>query len=102
MQAQDRMAVPHPAHFRFRFDEVRPEPQDIAAVLGYARDARPEPVTAAIDQLLATPDELWSVEGGFVVYPAASVDMAAQRLQVGGESFEVGRIVAGQLSRSDG
>ena len=75
---------------------------DVEAVLGYARGAAPEPVSEGVAEMLASGEELWSIEGGFVQYPEVAFDDDAQSLSVGGQSFAVGRIVCGQLRRAAG
>jgi hypothetical protein len=90
------------AHFRFHFEEVRPPAGDVEAVLGYARGASPEPVAHGIAELLASGEELWSIEGGFVEYSRLRFDDAAHALGIDSQSFEVGRIVHGQLRRAEG
>lgn len=89
-------------HFTLRLDEARPPAGDVDAVLGYARGAAPAPVVDAVAELLAAGDELWSIEGGCVVYPEVRIDAAAHRLVIAGVELEVQKIVAGQLGRSEG
>ncbi len=89
-------------HFRIRFDEARPRPEEVEVVLGYTAGRVPEVVQEAVGELLASPEKLWSIEGGCVVYPSARVDRAAHRIQVEAQSFETGKIVAGQLDRAEG
>jgi hypothetical protein len=88
-------------HWSFRFEEVRPAAAEVEAVLGYPRGAAPAPVLDALEELLAPAEELWSIEGGCVLCPSARVDLASHRLVVGELSFDVGRIVSGQLVRSE-
>lgn len=88
-------------HWRFRFSEARPEASEVETVLGYSPGLAPAPVQAALEQLLASAEDLWSLEGGCVLHPSARVDVAGHRLVVDELSFEVGRIVAGQLGRSE-
>ncbi len=88
-------------HFRFRYEDARPSAGDVETVLGYAPGHVPGPVEAALEELLAPAEDLWAIEGGCVLHPKAGVDVAGHRLVVGGLSFEVGKIVSGQLGRSE-
>jgi hypothetical protein len=90
------------AHYRFHFAEVRPAAGDVETVLGYPRGGAPDPVSHAIGEMLASDEELWSIEGGFVEYSGVGFDDAAHGLEIGGQRFEVGRIVSGQLRRAEG
>jgi len=87
-------------HRRYSFAEVRPSPHDIGVVLGYPLGELPEPVLAAIEQVAAEGEALWAIEGGCILYPEVSVDRSAHLVRARGLSFEVGKIVSGQLSRS--
>jgi len=89
-------------HLGIEFADVRPLPPAIGAALGYPRGHLPEPVLHAIHQILDEPSSIWSIEGGYVLYPGLTVDREQQGLRVEGVSFEVGKIVCGQLSRSEG
>ena len=89
-------------HLRLRFDEARPPAGDVETVLGYAAGRAPEPVQEAIGELLASAEDVWSIEGGCALYPSVQVETSAHRLLVDGIVFEVGQIVSGQLGRSEG
>ncbi len=89
-------------HFRLDFSETLPTPREIETVLGYTIAEAPEPVGAAIEATLATTAELWSIEGGYVIVPSASVDLGQKRVHVGATSFAVGPIICGQLARAEG
>jgi hypothetical protein len=88
-------------HWRLRFEEACPSAADVEAVLGYPPGGAPGPVQQALEELLAPAEGLWSIEGGCVLCPSARVDLASHRLVVGEQSFDVGRIVSGQLVRSE-
>ncbi len=92
---------PEVLHVRLTFEEARPRAQDVCTVLGYSPGAEPAPVRDAVRELLASDDALWSIEGGGVLYPAATVAAADRQLAVGGLALEIGRTVAGQLAHSD-
>lgn len=89
-------------HFELHLGEACPAAADVEAVLGYARGTAPAPVVDAVAELLASGDELWSIEGGCVVYPEVRIDPATHRLVIAGVELEVQKIVAGQLGRSEG
>src|SRR5512139_3663843 len=83
-------------------EEARPRPEDVQTVLGYARDAAPAAVREAIAELLAGPEERWGIEGGGVLFEEAVIDAARGTLGLDGVVLDVGRTVAGQLSRAEG
>jgi len=87
-------------HRRYSFAEVRPSPHDIGVVLGYPRGELPSPVLEAVEQVAALGEVLWAIEGGCVLYPEVSVDRSAHLVRTQGLSFQVGKIVSGQLSRA--
>jgi hypothetical protein len=87
-------------HCRFRYAEVRPKLKELGLVLGYPGGELPEVVAEAVEQIEARGEELWSIEGGCLVYPQLSVDRASWELTAQGIGFQVGKIVAGQLSRA--
>jgi hypothetical protein len=87
-------------HRQFTFAELRPHPHEVGVVLGYPGGEVPEVVLAAIDQVAAHGEALWSIEGGCVVVPEVSLDRSAHVLRARGLEFQVGKIVGGQLSRS--
>lgn len=89
-------------HFRLGIAEARPELTDVETVLGYGKGAAPAPVRDAVAELLAAGEELWTIEGGCVLYPLARVDAAAHRLVIENVELDVQRIVAGQLGRAEG
>ncbi|HET6436899.1 MAG TPA: vitamin B12 dependent-methionine synthase activation domain-containing protein [Anaeromyxobacter sp.] len=87
-------------HRRFTFAELRPGPEEVAVVVGYPAGALPEVVLAAMEAVAARGEGLWSIEGGCVLCPEVAVDRSTHMLKAQGLSFEVGKIVSGQLSRS--
>jgi hypothetical protein len=87
-------------HLRFAFGDVRPDPADVCCALGYPPGERPEVALEAIQGIVARGEDLWSAQGGCVIWPDLHVDRAGQRLSAGGLSFEAGRVVCGQLSRA--
>jgi hypothetical protein len=87
-------------HRRFTFAEVRPSGHDLGTVIGYPGGELPDVVRDAVEELAARGEDLWSIEGGCVLYPEARVDKVAQRVELEGVTFELGKIVSGQLSRS--
>jgi len=87
-------------HGRFTFSELRPSSHDIGTVLGYPDGELPDVVGTAIEEVVARGEGLWSIEGGCVLSPEVSVDRSAHLIRAQGLTFEVGRIVSGQLSRS--
>jgi hypothetical protein len=89
-------------HFRLGIDEARPGFADVESVLGYGSGRAPAPVHEAVAELLGSGAELWSIEGGCVLYPTVRIDAAAHRLVIEGVELEVQRVVAGQLGRSEG
>jgi hypothetical protein len=95
-------APPARLHLSFRFDEVRPPLADVAGALGYASAPCPDPVQAGIREILASEDDVWSIEGGCLLHPRATLAAAGDQLCVDQVAFDVGRVVAGQLSRSTG
>jgi hypothetical protein len=94
------MIDPEELHCRFTFAEVRPPTHAVGTVLGYPGGEVPEVVQAAIDQVSALGEALWAIEGGCVVVPRASVDRSTHAIRAQALSFEVGKIVSGQLARS--
>jgi hypothetical protein len=94
------VASPQALHRQFTFGELRPPLREVGAVLGYPAGEVPEVVEAAVEEVSAHGEELWSIEGGCVVIPEVSIDRSAHVLRTRGVQFDVGRIVAGQLSRS--
>jgi hypothetical protein len=97
--------APHPTdrlHFRFSFAELRPRAEEISLVLGYPAGEVPEVVLESIEQVARLGEAPWSIEGGCVLLPEVRVDRAGHRLQADGVTFETGKIVTGQLSRSTG
>jgi hypothetical protein len=89
-------------HYRLELDEARPSEAEIEAVLGYAEGRAPAPVHEAVAGLLAPRGELWSIEGGCVVYPEVRVEVGEHRLMIEGVALDVQKVVAGQLGRSEG
>lgn len=89
-------------HCRFQYAEVRPRLADVGLVLGYPGGELPEVVAEGIGQIEARGEELWSIEGGCLLYPELSVDRAGHQVTAQGIGFQVGKIVAGQLSRASG
>jgi hypothetical protein len=87
-------------HLRFAFRDVQPDPADVCCALGYPPGETPEVALEAIQGIVDRGEALWAAEGGYVVYPALEVDRAAHRLRVGGETFQVEKVVCGQLSRA--
>ncbi len=92
----------HTPHFRFVFDDVRPDAEHVEIVLGYEPGRSPGPVQEAIEKILTGPEDVWSIEGGYVVYERARLDATRHRLMVAGVTLEVGKIVARQLGRLEG
>jgi hypothetical protein len=88
-------------HLRIDFQEVRPDPRTIGLALGYPAGELPEPVAEAIHEIGNRPSSLWSIEGGCLLYPGLVLDRERQRLEVAGLVFEVGKLICGQLSRSE-
>jgi hypothetical protein len=93
-------AVVEVLHRGFTFAELRPSPREVGLVLGYPGGELPEVVQAAIDEVAARGEGLWSIEGGCVLVPDVTFDRPAHRLRAGGQEFDVGKIVGGQLGRS--
>ncbi len=89
-------------HSTFTFAELRPRPHDVATFLGYPTAELPDVAQAAVDEVAARGEALWAIEGGCVVYSQVTIDRTAHAIQAQGSSFEVGKIVSGQLSRSAG
>ncbi len=87
-------------HQRFTFAELRPQPDEVGAVMGYPAGGLPEVVREAIEAVEAHGEALWSIEGGCVLCADARVARETHRLEAGGLVFEVGKIVGGQLARS--
>ncbi len=103
VETRARDAVgPDTLHLQLGIAEVRPPVADLETVLGYPAGRSPEPVQQAIDEILASPADTWAIEGGCVLYHAVTVDTTAHRVAVGDVSFDVGRIVSGQLGRAQG
>jgi hypothetical protein len=86
--------------YRFSYAEVRPSLHEVGVVLGYPGGELPEPVRDAVEQVEARGEGLWSIEGCCVLCPELAVDAARHELSAGGVTFQVGKIVGGQLSRA--
>ena len=97
-----RLGGREPLYFRFAIDEVRPPERDVEIVLGYGARRSPAAVRAAIEKVLSAPADLWSIEGGCLLFEPARVDALHHRLLVGTVGLEVGEIVSRQLRRAEG
>ncbi len=89
-----------PVFMRFTFAQCTPDPAEVCRAMGYPAGETPEVALDAIQELFDRGEELWSLQGGYTVYPDLAVDKANHRLIVGDAAFDVGKIVCGQLSRS--
>jgi hypothetical protein len=85
-------------YYRFTFADARPEPADIEKVLGYPTGQASAPVVAAIQHLFRGSQDLWSIQGGCVVYPSITLDRRRHSVDIQGLNFDVGKVVAGQLT----
>ena len=85
---------------RFAFADCAPDLSDLCRAMGYPPGHTPDVVLDAARELMERGEELWTLQGGYTVYPGLEVDRQRHQLRVAGTSFEVGKIVCGQLSRS--
>jgi hypothetical protein len=93
--------VPEVLHYRFAFADTRPTCADVEKVLGYPPGAASAPVVATTQELLQSTEDLWSIEGGCVVYPAISLDRSQHHIDIRGVTFDVGKVVCGQLTGAE-
>lgn len=88
-------------HCHLSFAEARPTLADIEKVLGYPPGQASEPVVAASRELLHGTDDLWSIQGGYVAYSVIALDPSRHTVDIGGLTFDVGKVVAGQLAGAE-
>jgi hypothetical protein len=88
-------------HYRFTFADARPAPADIEKVLGYPPGQATPPVVAAVHELLDGTPDIWSIQGGCVLYPEISLDHRRHTVDVHGLSFDVGTVVCGQIAQAE-
>jgi hypothetical protein len=96
------MTVPERHHFRFAFRDVKPDARTVGTVLGYPGGEAPEVVREAIGEVYGRGEGLWDLQGELALFPEVTVERRAHRVAVKGVFFDVGKIVAGQLSRAEG
>lgn len=100
-QGTDSAHADNVFHCRLDFADSKPTFADIEKVLGYPPGRATAPVLAASQELLRGTERIWSIEGGYVVYSSISLDNGHHSLDVQGLSFDLGQVVAGQLTGAE-
>lgn len=89
------------SHLRYSVKELGLAPEDIEEFIGYERGLSPEPIRGIIENSLEKAREICAVQGTLVLASGISFDRTASTLAVGGITFEIGKIIFGQIRRSE-
>jgi hypothetical protein len=88
-------------HERYAYADVAPTTAEIETALGYASGGASAAVLQAVSQLIQNAADLWTIEGGCVIYPVTAIDRRRRTIEVRGVRFDVGAVVCGQLAEAE-
>ncbi len=89
------------SHLRYSVKELGLAPEDIEEFIGYERGLSPEPIRGIIENSLEKAGEICAIQGTLLLASGISFNGTASTLAVGGITFEVGKIIFGQIRRSE-
>jgi hypothetical protein len=86
--------------FKFAFDELNLDADQVAAMLDYGSEHAPGTVPDMTRDVMKMAEKCCSIEGGYVIYDDPRFDVEPYKVHVGGVPLAIGKTVLSQIIRS--
>ena len=87
--------------FRFAYTDLNLKPSQIERILGDSKDENQEMVRELIDEVLGVAESICEIRAEYVFFDDLRFDNETRSMTIGGIDFNIGKIIWGQLKKSD-
>ncbi len=85
------------AEFNFRFDELKIDPMQIHAVLGFPDSPLPEPFNLFLDESMTFASQLTEIKAAYTIMEPIEIDPQIGCLNIGCKTFQIGKTLCKEL-----
>ncbi|HSH19736.1 MAG TPA: vitamin B12 dependent-methionine synthase activation domain-containing protein [Draconibacterium sp.] len=86
--------------FRYSFEDLGVEKNDLAVLMGFEEEAIPEPFPKLIEQALNHAPSICNIRGGYKVFESNGLNTAKQTIKIGKYNFNPSKIVTTQFKNA--